>query len=149
MKDTVMILIGCFMPEKITVCPSLMESPVFCFRLFSNRKCQGTIRISFFYLIDQIGKSFLRKISILASLQHKGPEAQIVSLPAAMENILFCKTVPGCIFIASSDTTVIAVIFAVIGEFDQTSDKNPVSVDFFPNFPCQISGVPFRFLVSF
>ena len=67
--------------------------------------------------------------------EDKGTEAKLVAILAAGEDLILCEAVAVRARVASPDAAVIAVIFAIIGKFDQSADKDLVSVNGVCNCP--------------
>ena len=67
-------------------------------------------------------------IRILATLQHEGAEAEPIAFSAAGQDFLLRQTVALRTAVAGADTAVVAVIFTVIGEFNQTADIDLVAI---------------------
>ena len=67
-------------------------------------------------------------IRILTTLQHEGTEAEPIAFSAAGQDFLLRQTVAFRKAVACADTAVVAVVFAVIGEFNQSADIDFVAV---------------------
>ena len=144
-----MLLIRSLMTEKISVHAGFSVASVRLLRFFSNGKGQGTVRVFCFNLMYNRKKSFICIISVLSSLKNKSPESQFITLLTAEENVFFCQSVSLGIFVAAADTTVITVIFAVIGKFNQSSYINDISVYLLANFISKVSGILICLFTSF
>ena len=83
---------------------------------------------------DDSADYVIRIIRILATLQHEGTEAEPIAFGTAGKNFLLCKAVAFRKAVAGADTAVVAVVFAVIGEFNQTTDIDLVAVIFTAEF---------------
>ena len=80
------------------------------------------------YSADNSADFVIRIMRILATLQHEGAEAEPIAFGAAGQNFFLCQTVAFREAVAGADTAVVAVVFAVIGEFNQTTDIDLVAV---------------------
>jgi tetratricopeptide (TPR) repeat protein len=65
---------------------------------------------------------------IFAPLQHEGAEAKAMPLPAAGKDLLLTEPKTADVGVCGADAAVIAVVFAVVGEFDQSPDENGIPV---------------------
>ena len=74
----------------------------------------------------------IRVVGIFPALQHDRPEAKTVTVRRTFGNLFGSQSVPLGIFVATSDTAVIAVVFAVVGKFYKASYIDLVAVV----FPC-------------
>ena len=72
--------------------------------------------------MNQLLIPFIPEISILASLQDKGPETKLPALLTAGKNVLLRQAVPVRIRITAADPAVITVVPAVIGKLNQSTD---------------------------
>ena len=145
MKFPVMVFTCRFMTQKITVGSCLLICTITLLGFFSDRKCQGTVRITFFDPANQSDQFFIGVISVFSSLEYKGPKSQFISFPAADKNILFCQTVTLGIPVAAADPTVIAVIFTVVCKLDQTTHIDFISVYLLPHLICLFPGIQICF----
>ena len=145
MKFPVMVFTCRFMTQKITVGSCLLICTITLLGFFSDRKCQGTVRITFFDPANQPDQFFIGVISVFSSLEYKGPKSQFVSLPAAGKNILFCQAVALGISVTAADSTIITVIFTVVGKFDQATHINCISVHLLAHLICQFPGIQICF----
>ena len=143
MQRAVVLLAHSLVPEQISVCPCIKKSLVTLPLLFPHRECHRTVTVFLFYGHDQLCDPVIRIPGVLAPLEHKGPEPKGITFPAALHNFFPAQTVTFRPAVSFSDPAVVAVVFAVIGKLDQSSDVNAVSVIFFPHPRCfaeQISG---------
>ena len=86
----------------------------------------------------QVAQSVISEPAVLAALQDEGPEVQFVAFGAAGKDFFRGQTVALAVVVAVSDAAVQAVIFADVADFNQTPDKDGVSVDFLPCLNCQL-----------
>ena len=63
---------------------------------------------------------------VLATLEHKCAKSQGITHMARLQNFFFRQTVSLRLLVAFADTAVIAIIFADVGNFQQSAD-----IDFF------------------
>lgn len=132
-----MLWIMCLMPQKISVGSGVEESPIAVEGLLSNGKRDGTIRVETFDVCDQADHFLIRIIRILSALQYEGSESQFISGLAAGEDIFFREPIASGAGVAPADSAVETIVFAVVGEFDQSADIDAVSVMAVLFFPCQ------------
>ena len=88
---------------------------------------------------------FIDVIKVFSSLEYNSPKSQFVSLPAAGKNILFCQAVALGISVTAADSTIITVIFTVVGKFDQATHINCISVHLLAHLICQFPGIQICF----
>ena len=69
-------------------------------------------------------------MSVFSALQYKSPESKFIPSCTTSQNGLLIQTIAFGTFITSSDATVIAVIFTVIGKLYQTTLKYTFSIYF-------------------
>ena len=69
-------------------------------------------------------------MQILAALKHKGTKAIFIACLAAFIYLFFSKSISFQITVSCSESAVIAVIFAYVGEFDYTSDINILAIEY-------------------
>ena len=137
MEFAVMLFTRGLMPQKIAVCTGFFVGTVAFFGFLPDGKCQGTVRINFFDLTDQSCQLLICIISVFSSLKDKSTESQFIAFFAAGKDIFFCQAVTLGISVAPADSTVIAVIFAVVGKLDQSTYIDLVSIDLLPHLVCQ------------
>ena len=87
---------------------------------------------------------------IFSSLKDEGPETETIPGITAVHYLVLCKPVPFGFVVSCPDATVIAVIFAIICEFDKSPEIDLVAVVFNGPFPGQLEQVlpVFRIVVS-
>ena len=56
--------------------------------------------------------------TVLPALQHKSAEAVVVSRLTTGKNLFFVQAITGNITVRLADTTIIAIIFTVVGKLD-------------------------------
>ena len=71
----------------------------------------------------------VREPSVLAALQDKRPEAELVSEFTAGENIFLCKPVSAGVCVAFADAAVVAVVFAEVGKLNQPPDEHLAAIE--------------------
>ena len=94
----------------------------------------GAVRMLLADSADDSADFVIRIIRILATLQHEGAEAKSIAFGATGQDFFLCQTVACREAVAGADTAVVAVVFAVIGEFNQTTDIDLVAVIFTAEF---------------
>src|SRR5699024_448789 len=149
MEHTVMSFIRRFMAEKITVRSGFTVDPVDVFLFFSHRQRQRTVRITAFDGLYDLLHLLRGKKSVLAALKDKSAESKVISLHAAVKDILLRQPVSLSGVIASPDPAVITVVPAVTGKFDQSADVDIVSVYLLSHPAGQVSCILFCFPVAF
>ncbi len=82
---------------------------------------------------NNVGHAIIGIIAILAALQDEGAKAKFIAGSAAGEDVFLGKAIAADIGIALSDSAVIAIIFAIVGKFDQSTDVDVISVIMMPD----------------
>ena len=72
------------MAQQIPVCSCFFVKAVAFLCFFSNRKSNGTVRISASDLLNNLHDLIIRKIRIFASLEHKSAKAQFITIFTAV-----------------------------------------------------------------
>ena len=127
MKPAVEPGIRRLMAQQIPVRPRLPESPVGFLFLLPDGEGHGAVREFFLDAGYEMTDLIIVIEGVLSALQHKGPKVQIVSHPAAGKNLLLRQPVTVAGTVASPKAAVIAVIPAVIGEFDESPEIHLIS----------------------
>ena len=123
-----MYLIRRLVPQQITIRTGIEKCLITRPLLLPDGKRYGTIRITLFDGRNQITDAIIRKITILAALQHKSPKSQFISVVATGKNFLLRQPIAIRLRIAPSDSAVQAVILTIICELDQPTDKHLLAV---------------------
>ena len=110
---------------------------------------QGAVRIGFLDVPYDPAQPLVRKIAVLASLKDKGPKAQAVALPAALQDLLLPEAVALRLTVAPADPAVIAVVSAIVRKFNEAPDVDPVPEDPVPDPGGQPGGMGRRLRASF
>ena len=116
-----------FVPQQVPVGPRVKQRLVRGPAPFPHRKGHGAAGPAGFDFPHQGAEPFVGEVRVLAPLQHKGAEPQPVPGLAAGQNLLLRKAVPLRPPVAPTDAAVQAVVFAVIGKFDQAPGVHPAS----------------------
>ena len=141
MKSAVMPSFISFVAEQIPVGAGFIELFAAVIRTLAHGQGDGTVGELSADIRDNIAESLIGKPSVLASLQHKCAEAQIISLLTAGEDVFFGSPVSLGIWIAFSDTAVVTVVPAVVGELDEPADIDAVPVMLDTYSPCQFKEI--------
>ena len=128
-------------PQQITVRARIEKGLITCFLLLSDGKCHRAIRITLFDGYYKIADALIRKITILAALQHKSPKSQFISVVATGKNFLLRQPVAICLRITPADSAVQAVILTIICNLNQPTDKHLLAVHRVRNLACGHSQV--------
>jgi hypothetical protein len=97
------------------------------------------------YSPNHLNNPLVGKKGGFSPLQDKGFEPQEIPDAAAVKDLLKGQAVPFDLGIASTDSAVIAIILAIIGQFNETPEIDFIAVMFESNLPgCSKEG--FRFL---
>ena len=120
------------MAQQIPVRPCLFEPLVTVIGFLPDRQGQCTVRPALFDLADDRFHPFIRIVRILAALQHKSTKSQFIAIFTAGQDLFFRQPVAIRISVTLTDSTVIAVIFTVIGKFNEPSGKYLIPVVFLP-----------------
>ena len=83
-----------------------------------------------------IAKTVIRKIAVLPALQNEGAKSEGIAFDTAINDFVGSQSVSVAVFVAFSDAAVITVILTDVADFNQTSDKNLVTVNTFPCGNC-------------
>ena len=86
--------------------------------------------------------------SDLPALKDECAETQFIALAAAVEDLLSGQSVPAYLSVTFAYTAVKAVIFAIVGKFDQPADVDVTSVMSLTFFPCQCKQVLGQFFAA-
>ena len=119
MQLPVVGIAGGFVPQQIAVGARVKIRLVAVARLFAHRQGDGAIGISGANRRHNGAKAIIGKIRVLAALQHKGAKPQPVSFGTAGENLVIAQPVAGGTAVTAANSAIIAIVFAVIGKFDQ------------------------------
>ena len=122
------------MPQQIAVCACLTEQCIAFMTAFSQRKGDSTVGCDLLDAADHGHQTCIGEEAILTALQHKGLKTQLCTCFAAGKHIVFRQAVTLYIGISAADAAVKAVVFAVIGQFDQSTEINLVAELFFLYF---------------
>ena len=133
MEFSVVCLVSRFVAKQVSVGTCLKISLIACPVLFADGQGDGTVRMICLDAADQAAQPVIRKILILASLEYKGPKAQLIACPAACQYFLRRQSIPGSLPVITPDTAVIAVVSTEIGKLNQTADKDLLTIDGFPD----------------
>ena len=120
--------ICCLFPQQIPVCPGLKIHLITLFFTLSHREGHGTVRmygLDCFYDMAQIQ---IRIMGIFPTLQHKSAIPQFVTFFCTLQDVFLGQAISLSLCIAFSDTTVVAIIPAVICKFDQAAYKHRIAV---------------------
>ncbi|EFY04579.1 hypothetical protein HMPREF9443_01451 [Phascolarctobacterium succinatutens YIT 12067] len=128
MQLGVMLRIRCFVAQQITVGACIEVCLIAGTAFFANGQCNGAVGMLLADGADDGADFVIRIIRILATLQHEGAEAEPIAFGAAGQDFLLRQTVAFREAVAGADTAVVAVVFAVVGEFNQTTDIDLVAV---------------------
>ena len=129
MQHAIMRRIGRFLPQKIPL-RSRIEIRLIAFpALLANGQRNRAVRMVFMNGSHQLAHPLIGIPGVLAPLQHKGSEAQLIALFAAVQNLLPAQAIPLGILIAPSNATVIAVVFADIGELNEPPEIDLVPIN--------------------
>ena len=135
MQLPIVLVVGRLVAQQVPVrsCRevSLIAGPV----LLADGERHRAVGIPGLDRANQAGDAPVGEIRVLPALEHKGPKSQLVSGPAALQNLLFCQAVAGSAAVVPADTAVIAVVFTVIGKFDEAPDVDLVSENPMLDFP--------------
>ena len=132
MKLTIMSFIGSFMPQQVSISTSLEILLVAFSAFFSNGKGYSAIRILFLDTANNMTHSSICEIFVLSTLEYKGAKAQSVAFLTAGKNFFLRKAIAFSQLVASADTAIIAVIFAVVGKFNKSPNKNSLTINLLP-----------------
>ena len=120
------------MPEQITVCPCIKKPLVAFFGPLPQGKGYGTVRIAAADLADNLYHPVIIKIRVFPSLKDKCPEAQLIALPAAGEDLVPCEPVAVKLAVIPPDPAIETVVFAIVGKLDESPDVYIMAIDLFP-----------------
>ena len=123
-----MLRIRSFVAQQITVGACIEVCLIAGTAFFANGQCNGAVRMLLADGADNSADFVICIIRILTTLQHEGTEAEPIAFSAAGQDFLLRQTVAFRKAVACADTAVVAVVFAVIGEFNQTTDIDLVAV---------------------
>lgn len=127
-EHAVKSLISGLVAEQIAVGSCLPVGSIAFPRFFSHGEGDSAFRELRFDAADDAAKTFIGEVGILTALHDKGAEAQLPALPAAGENFLFGQTVAVGMAVSTANSAVIAVIFTVIGKFNESTDVDGASI---------------------
>ena len=83
----------CFVPQKITIRPSIKKCLITFSFFFADGECDSTVRKVCFNLLDQRDDFLICKPAIFSALKDKGAKAQFISGTAAVLDICFTQSV--------------------------------------------------------
>ena len=116
------------MTQQIAVCPGLFPAAVNLERTLPAGKRNGTVQMRRFEFRHDTFQLIIPEARIFAALQDDRAEAQFISVFSGSKYLFFGQAVAADFGIARADAAVITVVFAEIGEFDQSAEENPVTV---------------------
>ena len=128
MQTRVMFLVRGLVPKQIPIRPRLKIADIRIMRFLSDRQSDRGIGEILANMTDYLNKSIIGKIRILPPLQDEGVIPEFLPVCATSENLLFREPIPADIFRFRVNAAVITSVFAVVGEFDQSAEKNTVAV---------------------
>ena len=129
-----------FMPQQIAVGAGTEKSLVFAPRHLAQRERDGTVGIGEAYLADHVFPHSIRA-RLLATLQYKSAEAQLIAFPARGQDLFFCQFVTrhrrvGCPYAAIVAIVATAVAHLYQSAYIDVMTKLPES--HLPRLPMQI-----------
>ncbi len=134
-----------FMPQKVTVCPRIVQPLVRCAASFAYRKRNGAVWKASFNSRYYSAQAFICEKHVFPTLEHKRAKAKPVAFFAALHDIAFAKSVPPRFFIVPLQPAVIAVVFAVARKFYEAAEINLSAIIRFPQiFRAALQGQKFR-----
>ena len=128
MQLGVMLCIRCFMAQQITVGACIKVCLVAGTAFFADGQRNGTVGMLLANGADDSADFVVCIICIFAALQHESAKAEPIAFGATGQDFLLRQTVAFREAVAGADTAVVAVVFAVIGEFNQSADIDFVAV---------------------
>ena len=135
-QHSIVIVIISFVAQKIPVGSCVKKSLIACLFPFSDRKCDRAVRKAAADFPDEVYQPVFCVGDIFTALEDKSAQAEFIAFLTAGKYRVFVKTVSAGIPVASADAAVEAVVFAVIGKFDQSPYIDVLSIVKFPYFSC-------------
>ena len=112
------------MAEQVAVSAGIKQSLIALLASLTERQCDRTVRVFGTDCGDDFLHPLVCEIGIFSALKHKGAETEIISLATAGENLVETQAVAVCMWIATANSAVEAVIFAVVGKLNQSAQKD-------------------------
>ena len=116
------------MPQEIAVCTRVKVCLIARARLFADGERDGAVGIALADRGDDGADLVVGIVGILAALQDKGAESERIALAAAGEDVHQLQPVAGGVPVSVPDAAVVAVVFAVVGKFDESAHIDRVAV---------------------
>ena len=116
----------CFMAQQIPIGTSGKKLFIAFPTAFPYGKGDGAVGMIFSNGRYQMAQTIIVIPHILAALEHKCAKSQGITSTARLQNFFFRQTVSLRLSVAFADTAIIAIIFADVGNFHQSTD-----IDFF------------------
>ena len=128
MQLGIMLCIRCFVAQQVAVGACIEISLIAGTAFFADGQRNRAVGMLPADGADERTDFVICIIKVLAALQHEGAKAQFVAFSAAGKNFLLRKAIALGKAVACTDTAVVAVVFAVIGEFYQPADIDLVAI---------------------
>ena len=128
MQARVMLRVCRFVTQQVAVRARVIKALIAAARLFADRQGDGAVGVTLPDRRDDLTNAVVGIIRILAALQDKGAISQRVALGTAGKDLIPAQPIALDASVLCAQTTVTAVVFAVIGELDQPAQKNSVAV---------------------
>jgi hypothetical protein len=120
--------IGGLVAKEVAIRPCAKEGLITCVGTLPQGKGYRAVRVGGFYGRHKIAENVIGIPEILPALEYIGPETQGIPNIGAAENFLFTQPVALNLIIIPAYPAVIAVVFTVIGKFDEPPNKDLVPV---------------------
>lgn len=120
MKLAIVARIGCFMAQKIPICPRVEELLVDLARQFARRDRDRAIGKARAQCADDI---YERNLRVFPALQNERAIAQVVALFATSKDLFGTQAIAAQMRIGCSDPTVIAIVLAIVRVFNEATQK--------------------------
>ena len=148
MEHAVVCGIGRLLPQKIPLRSGIKIRLIALPAFLPDGQGNGAVRMVSMDLRYQLAHPLIGIPRILAPLQHKGAEAQLAALPAAVQNLLLAQPIAPGVLITPADAAVIAVVLADVGELDEPPEIDLMTVDPVPHLPCRLIEILRRLCVQ-